>query len=348
MNAMRRLIALAAVLSGCSVDKVTDDVSIKEVVTGYYDGIRLRNHKKMVDTTTPDFILYEEGNIWNNDSVFHEMERYQFSVNYTFSDFAITIDSNKAYASYHVLAKFVFDDTLKRTYNFVETAAFEKSGDNWRMDLLQVNQQLPRYDTIHYAPDYYAARVAHFKSEPIETGRLVLLGNSLIEYGDWTKLFSDSSIVNRGVAADNTFGVLKRLDDIIARQPSNVIIEIGINDVSQNMPIDIVVDNITEIVKKLHSECPRTGIFVVGLLPTNDDVKNEYPDVFNKNRMSDVVNALLKLRAKPDLFAYVDLNSKLRDPQGKLNVKVASSDGLHLNEEGYRIFGKLLSKCLED
>src|SRR5277367_6465230 len=105
-----------------------------------------------------------------------------------------------------------------------------------------------RYDTIRYAKKHYAKRVALFKSEPVKKGRIIFLGNSIMEFGNWQKLLNDSTIINRGIAADNTFGVLDRLDDVIIRQPSKLFIKIGINDISQNIPMAIILKNIFETV----------------------------------------------------------------------------------------------------
>src|SRR5687767_13749938 len=87
-----------------------------------------------------------------------------------------------------------------------------------------------RYDTIRYARDYYQKRTTLFGSQPVQKGGIIMLGNSIMEFGDWPKLLNDSSIINRGIAADNTFGVLDRLDDVIIRHPDKLFIEIGIND----------------------------------------------------------------------------------------------------------------------
>ncbi|MDP4265425.1 MAG: GDSL family lipase, partial [Bacteroidota bacterium] len=63
------------------------------------------------------------------------------------------------------------------------------------------------YDTIRYAKEHYAKRVTLFNSEPLLKGRDIFLGNSITEFGDWRKLLNDSTVINRGIAADNTFGV---------------------------------------------------------------------------------------------------------------------------------------------
>ena len=92
-----------------------------------------------------------------------------------------------------------------------------------------------RYDTIQYAKEYYQKRVVVFNNEPVVKHRIIFIGNSLTQFGDWNKLLDDSTVVNRGIAGDNTYGVLARLNDIIIRKPAKLFIEIGINDISQNI-----------------------------------------------------------------------------------------------------------------
>jgi len=204
------------------------------------------------------------------------------------------------------------------------------------------NQQTPRYDTIRYARDYYAKRVKEFSAEPVQKASIIFLGNSIVEYGNWRKLLKDSTVVNRGVAADNTFGVLERLEDVIARKPDKLFLEIGINDISQNIPVDIIVNNITTIVRRVRSGSPRTKVHVISVLPTNDNVKNEYPDAYNKNHISDRVNNQLRSKAGDRSFIYIDFNQALRNSQNKLDSKYANDDGLHLNDEGYKLLIRLL------
>jgi lysophospholipase L1-like esterase len=202
-------------------------------------------------------------------------------------------------------------------------------------------QTIP-YDTIRYAREYYKTRMDVFKTEPIVKGKVILLGNSLTEFGDWQKLLNDPTAVNRGIAADNTFGVLERLDDVISRQPKKLFIEIGINDISQNIPDAIVVNNILTMVKRVREGSPQTHIWIVSILPTNDNVKKEYPDAFNKFTQTNSVNSRLKQAAKENGFTYIDLAKVLSDTDGKLDVRYADPDGLHLNDAGYHQWIDLL------
>lgn len=104
----------------------------------------------------------------------------------------------------------------------------------------------------------------------------------------------------------------------------------------------IIVNNIFTIVERVKTKSPETKIYVHSILPTNDNVKDEYPAAFNKNGQSILVNLELERNAKERMFTYVDLNGVLRDKSGKLDVKYAEPDGLHLNQTGYETWVKLL------
>lgn len=200
------------------------------------------------------------------------------------------------------------------------------------------------YDTIQYAKEYHQKRLTLFKSEPMVKGKIIFLGNSITQFGEWQKLLNDSTVVNRGIAGDNTFGVLARLDDVINREPSKLFIKIGINDISQNIPVEIIVKNISAIIKSIKAKSPKTKIYVHSILPTNDNVKNEYPNTYNKNDIVNLVNRQLKKEAKNNDIVYININKLFRDKFGKLDIKYADSDGLHLNNFAYKTWVEFLKK----
>ena len=213
------------------------------------------------------------------------------------------------------------------------------------VSLLAMGQNV-RYDTIRYARTHYEKRIAIFKAEKVIKSNIIFLGNSLTQFGDWQKLLGDSTVINRGIAGDNTYGVLERLDDVNSRKPNKLFIEIGINDISQNIPSKIIVKNIRTIVKYIHENSPATQIYITSVLPTNDNVKNEYPASFHKDDQIDFTNRILKRRAVSDNYIYLNLNRQVRDKDGALDTKYAQSDGLHLNQLGYSVWAKMISDVL--
>jgi lysophospholipase L1-like esterase len=201
-----------------------------------------------------------------------------------------------------------------------------------------------RYDTIQYAKEYHQKRVAAFNNEPVVKHRIIFIGNSLTQFGDWSKLLDDSTVINRGIAGDNTYGVLARLNDIIIRKPAKLFIEIGINDISQNIPGQIIIKNILLIVKQVHTKSPETKVYITSILPTNDNVKTEYPQAYHKNDQVELINRELIRDAASDDYTYIDLNSKVKNKNGELDIQYAKTDGIHLNQLGYRKWVGLINK----
>ena len=117
----------------------------------------------------------------------------------------------------------------------------------------------------------YEARVAMFGSFPTVRTDVIMVGDSITQLGEWSELFPHSCILNRGVLADTTGGVLARLSDLKRQSPQLVFLLIGINDLKAGLPALKIVKNITEIVSQLRA--PGTSIVVQSVLMTANDRK---------------------------------------------------------------------------
>jgi len=143
-NAISGLLLGLGLLAGCHPRARNEESQLlKKVLFDYFDGIRDKDHEKMKDATTDDFLVYEEGKAWTNDSVFREMERVSpFRVNFEFDHFKVFVDNESGHMSYFEQAHFVFRDTLKRNLNFLGSASFRKTADGWKMNFMHAT---PRY-----------------------------------------------------------------------------------------------------------------------------------------------------------------------------------------------------------
>jgi lysophospholipase L1-like esterase len=196
------------------------------------------------------------------------------------------------------------------------------------------NQNL--FDTIPFIPNHGKNRMEKFKSEPIVTGKIVFLGNSITEMGDWKKLTGDSTVINRGIGGDITFGILQRLDEVINRKPSKVFLLIGINDIGKDIPPTVIADNIKKILRRIQFESPATKIILQNILPVNPTI-NRFPQHYDKQTKIIETNKLLIQVAKETNVPLVDLNKLFRDTKGNLQEKY-TNDGLHINTAGYKIW----------
>lgn len=138
-----RLILYLGLFASCQQSKSTDEAEkLKTVLITYFDGIKNKDFKKMTEVTTDDFILYEMGRVWNNDSVFHNIEEnLPFEVEYTFDNFKISVDNMSGHMSYSNNGAFVFNDTTKQSFSWIESAAFKKSNEGWKMSFLHITER---------------------------------------------------------------------------------------------------------------------------------------------------------------------------------------------------------------
>ena len=202
-------------------------------------------------------------------------------------------------------------------------------------------------DTEPFALNHHKNRLALFKAEEISRDKIVFAGCSITEFGRWNELLNDMSIINRGIAGDNSFGLLNRIDDIINLQPSMLFISIGINDIAKDISTQVTVDNILELVKKLKESSPKTKILVHSILPTNasnrlnkDEVKSHY----NKNDKVAELNRILEQNSQEKDFIFIDLYSSFNDTNGNLKLEFGDKDGLHLNAHGYKLWSDILKR----
>lgn len=200
------------------------------------------------------------------------------------------------------------------------------------------NQNL--FDTETFMEEHYASRVSAFHKEPVETGQIIFLGDSIVEGGNWKELLGSKNVINRGIGGDNTFGILKRIDDIIKRKPAKLFLLIGINDIGKDIPDEVIADNCKKILKSVQEGSPDTEIYLHSILPVNPAFY-KFPQHYNKEYNVIHTNRLLQDAAIELNCFYVNVFPVFMDKQQRLK-KELSVDGLHLNSDGYSEWIKYL------
>jgi lysophospholipase L1-like esterase len=200
------------------------------------------------------------------------------------------------------------------------------------------NQHL--FDTTAFIPDHGARRMALFAREPVVRGGILFLGDSITEGGQWGELLGDPSVVNRGIGGDITFGVMKRLDEVIRRAPSKLFLLIGVNDIGKDIPDAVIADNVRKIIQRLQAKSPGTAFHLQSILPVNPEVRG-FPQHYDKQSHVMNTNRLLRIVASATGVDFVDLYSVFLDAHGRLDARY-TNDGLHLNSAGYEIWVKHL------
>ena len=195
-----------------------------------------------------------------------------------------------------------------------------------------------------WTKNHYANRIDLFKTEPLNDGDNVFLGNSITEGGqDWAGKFGITNIKNRGIGGDGTDGVLNRLDELIHFKPKAIFILIGINDLfnlhyQKEVPsAEYVGNNILKISKILSEKTPNTKIYVQTILPTDAEFMKEYISI---------VNAIIKANENKGKYKVIDLHTVFADTND-LMKKEFTYDGTHLNDAGYKVWVNFIKQYVD-
>jgi lysophospholipase L1-like esterase len=171
-----------------------------------------------------------------------------------------------------------------------------------------------------------------FEALPLHPNSIVFLGDSITESANWGELLQNPRAINRGIASDTTEGVLGRIDQIYALEPSSVFLMIGINDLNFGIDIETIIANYDRIFDGLDQHLPNSKIYLQSVLPVNKDwVKSKV------NKSVPRLNKLLLDRAQSRGYQYIDIFSLFTDDTGHLKSSL-SNDGIHLLGQGYTIW----------
>ena len=197
---------------------------------------------------------------------------------------------------------------------------------------------------LKMSPFYYQ-RASLFEELPIGHKDIVFLGNSITNGCEWSELFKNPLIKNRGISGDVTMGVYNRLDPIVKGKPAKIFLLIGVNDISWGMSADSIAGTIAMIVEKIKSKSPSTKIYLQSVLPFDDD-KGYYKKLIGRFPVAAQINEQLVQLAEKENLTFINLYPHFVDKNtGKLDAKY-SNDGLHLLGNGYLLWRDLIKKYL--
>lgn len=158
----------------------------------------------------------------------------------------------------------------------------------------------------------------------------VFLGDSITQgWGDdLGGSFPGVKVANRGISGDTTRGVLIRLDDVTALDPSGVVILIGTNDLEDDADPETIVGNLKLIIARLKAHNSRMPIILCQVFPSSASKKRPAAAIKKLNRLYAAAvkgDAQVTLLETWPLFAGADGDAKVEE----------FPDLLHPNKAGY-------------
>lgn len=183
---------------------------------------------------------------------------------------------------------------------------------------------------------WYDVRMRTFSNLNAVGADWLMLGDSFIEYGYWSRLFPNVKIANRGIAGDDTRGVLSRVHLISDIGAPHVMVMLGINDIYDDIDINQITENYKLIINELLATPELENIYIVSTLYVGVDDVRLTPKIKHLNRFLKEMSLSF-----PSVY-YLDLNQILSDKNSL--KRTYTSDGIHLNEQAYQVWACELFK----
>ncbi|MBE7381714.1 MAG: lysophospholipase [Leptolyngbya sp. SIO1E4] len=182
----------------------------------------------------------------------------------------------------------------------------------------------------------------------------VLLGDSISLWFPRELLPGRRTWLNQAISGEHSDALRQRLTVLDQAQVESFFLMIGINDLIAGKPDEQVIANIEEAVIYLKTQHPDAHIVVQSILPHSaENATWEGRDrllLLPNYRIQSVNEALADIAEDHDAY-FLDLYPLFANGEGALHQEF-TTDGLHLNEQGYLVWrtaiAMLLTTELED
>jgi lysophospholipase L1-like esterase len=178
------------------------------------------------------------------------------------------------------------------------------------------------------------------KASPPPLNEIVLVGSSSIRMWKSAEAFPDLKVINRGFGGSEMGDAANYAPRIVLPyKPRIVVVFAGGNDINAGKSPEQVAEAFKSLVGKIHAALPGTKVYFISLFP---NVKRRSQD-----QKCCRVNELIEAFTKSDpRLGYIDTASKMRAADGGPRPELLRDDGLHMNDDGYRIWNEMVGAVL--
>lgn len=175
-----------------------------------------------------------------------------------------------------------------------------------------------------------------------DDGVILFVGSSTVE--NWKTLqedFPGRNVLNRGVSGTKTIDMINYLEHLVTPyNPSQIFLYPGDNDIGYKWTPEEIMVQVRKLFRLVRAEKPDAEIVFISIKPS-------------PRRMKDIdriveTNALIREFAgsQPNT-RYADVFGEMLDEDGTPVPEYYREDGLHLTEEGYKVWQKVISAYIK-
>ncbi len=174
-------------------------------------------------------------------------------------------------------------------------------------------------------------------TKPFEENRIVFFGDSITAAWKTCDLnfFENNKYINRGINGQTTSQMILRFKpDVIELNPTVVVILAGTNDIAGNTgptTLEIILENLISMCEMAKTNAVK--VILCSLLPAN-----QYPwrsGIAPADKI-ETLNAMIQQYTTESSILYIDYYTYMVGKKKELR-SLYSNDGVHPNQEGYKI-----------
>jgi lysophospholipase L1-like esterase len=169
---------------------------------------------------------------------------------------------------------------------------------------------------------------------------ILFVGSSSVRLWSTAVAFPGKRIINRGFGGSELSDVIHFYEQVIRPYSAKkIFLYAGDNDIAYGKSADQVFQDYKELVALLRADLPDSELIFISIKPSK--LRWEKWSI-----MVDANRLVHDYAAKHHNLDYADLAAPLLDSDG-MPKDVFVDDGLHLNEEGYRLWQETLAPFLD-
>lgn len=182
---------------------------------------------------------------------------------------------------------------------------------------------------------------AQDKTSPPPKGANLFVGSSSIRMWKLDQSFPKFKTINRGFGGSEIADSVHFAERIILKhQPAVVLLYAGDNDIAHGKSAKTVTADFRKFVSVVRKELPETRIAFIAIKPSTKRW-NLADEIQESNK------AIAAICAADDQMDYVDIFKPMLGDDGKPMPGLFLKDGLHLNEQGYKIWADAIRPLLK-